>query len=86
METNKFENWEPKSYWVYHENGGRTLMGCHCKTPYDDCGCDDCQERHGYRAWYNRKEQCFYQEKNGIIEITGRVSSEGIIYKESQLV
>ncbi|WP_345949980.1 hypothetical protein ABDD95_00710 [Mucilaginibacter sp. PAMB04274] len=43
METNRFENWKPKGEWVYDKTGS-TFIGCHCATPYDDCGCDDCQD------------------------------------------
>jgi len=79
METGKFENWEPKSYWVYNENGGSTLMGCHCVTPYDDCGCDDCQERHGCKAWYNKEERCFYEDRDGVVKITALVDANRFI-------
>lgn len=81
MEINKFENWEPKSHWVYDETGA-TLMGCHCVVPQDDCGCDDCQERHGYKAWYDREKRCFYQDRDGIVTITAYVSADGFICKE----
>ena len=80
METNKFENWKPKGKWVYDKTGS-TFIGCHCVTPYDDCGCDDCQERHGYSAWYNSKERCFYENRNGLISITAYVAVDGYIYK-----
>lgn len=79
MKTEKFENWEPKCHWVNYENGVRTLMGCHCKTPYDDCGCDDCQERHDYKVWYNRKERCFYEDRDGIVKITAYLDVNGYI-------
>jgi hypothetical protein len=60
MESTKFANWNPPVTWVKIGNV-YTALGCHCVVPEDDCGCEDCQERHGYNLVYDPIKQSLVQ-------------------------
>ncbi|MBD1393354.1 hypothetical protein [Mucilaginibacter glaciei] len=52
---------------------------CYAESAAEDCGCELCQQRHGYRIMYNIKTKHFYRQYHGKLKIDQDEKSGNII-------
>ncbi|WP_084236385.1 hypothetical protein [Pedobacter africanus] len=48
-----YNEWDWEISMLFDRNPNGCERCCHCVHPAGDCGCADCQKRHGYRTYFS---------------------------------